>query len=550
MLFSPECSINFTFADKFFITQSFPFMIVIILVAVYIVHKIRKQCASRAQDGTERWKEALAQSTSPRTVDLVVGALFQISYYSYFVLVRGSLSIFDCARTRSGAVVLESDPSIHCWEPGGVHERLHPWAVASIVVYGLGIPVACGLVLLKHRHRIQEDQALRKKAMGFTRASNPYFNTRLRYGALYADYRPSIFWWRLVLLFRKLCLAAVMVMWNEAAIFQAAVAVAVLFGCSQVHIILHPYMTDVQSISTDFTRVASEVDDPRQSSSSRRKALQSSKSIRKFQHVVEQTGTKAVRVDFNLHEAVAMFCSVALLICGMTFEASVLKEGEAAYIALTIAACGLVVVPLSLLTAVFVREVRRGKSLIGARRRAAKLEIELHMSQVMDELAAKRSSETTGELRSVLAQLDHATLSPALANRGSRVMKRQRVPGKAGSAHRTRRLSSVTRSVAGAGAGVAEELLAAGVLDARVGQSATASGAKGSRKHGGRRAGKPKSPGSGALVEVEMSKQNPLYSPRPDYAGAAASLKERGSPNPLCRSLSHESASPGSNPGK
>ncbi len=151
-------------------------------------------------------------------------------------------------------------------QAGGVQARMKPAASLSLVLYTAGLPIGTFLILLSHRRAIHDDQTLRMKGLGSTRATNPNYHVRRRFEKLYrcvlpvragggtsctpsvcrctcarvsglcgcvdvlcscrADlvcslFRPEMSWWRLVLFTRKFCIVSVALMFSSTPLFQA-----------------------------------------------------------------------------------------------------------------------------------------------------------------------------------------------------------------------------------------------------------------------------------------------------------------------------------------
>ncbi len=66
------------------------------------------------------------------------------------VVIRSTLAPFDCT-TRNGVPTMDADPSIVCGVPGGPHERMRRLGAIMLAGYALGIPVAFGCILFRHR---------------------------------------------------------------------------------------------------------------------------------------------------------------------------------------------------------------------------------------------------------------------------------------------------------------------------------------------------------------------------------------------------------------
>ena len=103
----------------------------------------------------------------------------------YVVVVRRALEVFACAAGADGVYALRADPSIRCWEQGGAQLALVPWAVASLVLYGAGIPVSIGCTLWALRDAIRRDQHLWLAGRGETPDTNNDISVRRRFAKLY-----------------------------------------------------------------------------------------------------------------------------------------------------------------------------------------------------------------------------------------------------------------------------------------------------------------------------------------------------------------------------
>jgi hypothetical protein len=100
-------------------------------------------------------------------------------------------------------------------------KRIRALAVASIVVYTVGIPVSFAVVLWKYKQQIYADQLLRSRGTGNSRRQNKNYHIRQRYQKLYSIFRPELAYWRLVLMARKLAIAVVAIMFSAHPMFQA-----------------------------------------------------------------------------------------------------------------------------------------------------------------------------------------------------------------------------------------------------------------------------------------------------------------------------------------
>ncbi len=101
------------------------------------------------------------------------------------MVVRQALEIFVCNSAPNGGFVLASDPSIACWTPGSQQSALLPFAGASLIAYGCGIPAAFLIVILRNRDGMKRDPQLWLMGRGMNALDNPDYRVRARYARLY-----------------------------------------------------------------------------------------------------------------------------------------------------------------------------------------------------------------------------------------------------------------------------------------------------------------------------------------------------------------------------
>lgn len=233
---APQCALPFTYANKFALTQGLPIMLLGFVALTWLSLRLfmlaQRFClvkcgplrtrkrgraldrSSSQQKGDEDRSEVLLSSSAADSVnDAAIGVIFTALYYLFLVLVNSALEVFDCNVNTNGKITMDAEPSIECGV--GVHATLRPFAIASLFVYGLGIPVLFGTFVWAHRNRIQFDQTLRARGEGDNPHSNPAYYIRRRYRKLYEDFRPERYYWRFVLLARKFALAAIALMFNQ-----------------------------------------------------------------------------------------------------------------------------------------------------------------------------------------------------------------------------------------------------------------------------------------------------------------------------------------------
>ena len=333
-----ECTLTFSFPQKWYAMQMFPpLMFVVLAVGVLLSHIVpalyKKTWCHRSDQlwtGAD-WKAAWSAAT-----DAVVGGLFTLLYYSYFMVVRRALELFAC-RAYDGKLTLESDPPPPptCWQ--GVHLSLVPYAALSLLIYGLGIPVAFGYVVWGHKDAIRRDQEA--WLLGRIDVDN---RVRRRYSKLYQDYKPAYPYWRLVLITRKLCLVIVTVLASHNPMFQASISIGVLSVGYGLHAKHQPFISPSAQEEVAMSRL---VTPP----SSRVKVRR------------QEVGVKAMTklVDFNVLETVLLCSCVSIILGGMIFQSSQFEVGSAMYILLTIAVLAIMIGSILLFCYMLYAEMKR-----------------------------------------------------------------------------------------------------------------------------------------------------------------------------------------------
>ena len=167
-----SCSLAVPFLDQFILHMSLP---VLLLVAALVAH-ISSRCCLRSNP------EKLKRGNELKYQILLLGVLFL-----YPGLATKIFNVYNC-KTINGidGHVLAADFAIKCYEEK--HSIYLIVAVAFLLVYILGIPLAMFIVLWRNRdhlHFEHESEELTKKHLA----------TKARLGGLYLQYEPK-YWVR------------------------------------------------------------------------------------------------------------------------------------------------------------------------------------------------------------------------------------------------------------------------------------------------------------------------------------------------------------------
>jgi hypothetical protein len=95
---------------------------------------------------------------------------------AFAVVIRSSLAPLDCTN-RNGVWTMDAEPRVVC-NNEGVHGRMKLMSVASLVLYGLGVPLSFLYFLHRYRREIVADQQLRRRCEGEMVLTNPNLHIR------------------------------------------------------------------------------------------------------------------------------------------------------------------------------------------------------------------------------------------------------------------------------------------------------------------------------------------------------------------------------------
>jgi hypothetical protein len=189
---SPDCALPLSFIDKWWIQEILPIVIVVLLTGIYFPVVVLKYNMS-----------------SDVALSNTISYSIMILTFCYFSVVNNTMSIFNCKFTGS-QVVMSSEPSIVCdTSSDQTYAALYAPAIVFAVVYIIGIPLLVASLLYTNRFSIKEDIARLTKAFNspeLARKAGDVSVTipavRIKYGFLYEQYKPSCFYWSLVVILR------------------------------------------------------------------------------------------------------------------------------------------------------------------------------------------------------------------------------------------------------------------------------------------------------------------------------------------------------------
>ncbi len=121
-------------------------------------------------------------------------------------------------------MVLSSEPSIVCKVDDPEYRYLLYPAIASLIIYVIGVPALFFVLLFSNKAKIKEaQQTMREQGLTSPRlaglASPKSLTednaTQVKYGFLFQQYKPEKFYWEIIIVFRKLLIVASIMLFSD-----------------------------------------------------------------------------------------------------------------------------------------------------------------------------------------------------------------------------------------------------------------------------------------------------------------------------------------------
>ena len=318
-----ECIYQTPYWLKWTIIEIIPLASAIILVCVYLILYLYKKI--KRVPSEKRHLHA----------DPLIGVFMVIMYYLYLFITRNTFDIFNCSPTEPddgyehGYLQVVFEP---CFQEGGLHLMLFPWAILSLLVYVIAYPALMTIFLIRNKEKLKIDQYLRAYGIGHTRYTNPYFSFRRRFHKLYYMFKPGKGYWIIVIFSRKALIAVTGLLFSRAPSFQLAFALLVLFLAYAAQMKHLPYMSMSERLAVIFEhekKVEKQDKLHQKIDFEIRRSLEESK--RRDRQAFKSTGMDRIRerakqaapvfvLDYNLVESVLLFCAVLVCLGGVMFE--------------------------------------------------------------------------------------------------------------------------------------------------------------------------------------------------------------------------------------
>jgi hypothetical protein len=251
---SPECSADFNYVTKWLVVQLIPIaMLVVYLVTFGFVYS---------------WKRIFISQTSATKSLSAAYAMFNAFLmcldFMFITLMTKILELFDCTKVGGEHFYLKEVKSIRCYDET-YYNVYFPLGVLFLGLYGIGVPLLFTVILVRNKSDMQKDQLAR--VWGNETEVNQRFglgadvsyrrslaeatnHVREKYSVIYKRYKPTHYYWGVVLLVRKFLIVATITCFTNQPVFQAVTVLWILFASYIIHNRAQPFKIfhhDVQS---------------------------------------------------------------------------------------------------------------------------------------------------------------------------------------------------------------------------------------------------------------------------------------------------------------
>jgi hypothetical protein len=249
-LTAPECAFRsiVTYENKFFFKVALPFLgggVLAVFFLIVSTFQCLQRCVQRCTT-KRRAKSAIDHMTNDKVpaTAIVTSMTMSLVYFLYLTVCRAAFDIVNCQDTLppAGRMYMVAMPLEECYTPGGLQSRLLPYAIIVLLFYGLGFPFGIVILFLLKKKAILADQSLRVHDKGNDYASNRNYAFRRACGQMYSMFQPQYHMWAILMLFRKLLLCAVSVLFKENPTYQLAATLALMFVAFILQVKASPYL--------------------------------------------------------------------------------------------------------------------------------------------------------------------------------------------------------------------------------------------------------------------------------------------------------------------
>ena len=242
-VFQPSCSFSVTYYDLWYLLESLPLTLFAASLIAHVFIIIGKFCQRH-----QLLKEQNRSISLTRHYSTIIGMYLTVLNFLYIMLAKKGFEVLDCT-DLDGSFRLTADASVPC--EGEQFELLQLLGTFALIGYGIGIPLLFGTLLHRHRNEIRVDQALRLRGLAESRTTTPFWDTQKRLRRLYFRFKPSVYYWSLIALFKKAAILVVAFVFRGQPSLAAASVTLVLFSFFALQVQCKPYRHREEKLSNN-----------------------------------------------------------------------------------------------------------------------------------------------------------------------------------------------------------------------------------------------------------------------------------------------------------
>ncbi|KAJ6252885.1 insulin-like growth factor binding protein [Anaeramoeba flamelloides] len=255
-----ECSFNFSYSEKWYIAQLFPFVCLFLFIITYwcfflhskIIQRLKindflyKKCPKLLYKPSKRvdqkliyylhlikynllspFFQSLSKNELVKLKNIFINFYLTLLTLLYLILSSKCLEIFDCKYdSKSKKSIFQLETQYTCFGDDQEWNNLLIFSIIFIILYIVGIPILILYLLIKNSKIMNEKQ----------------FD--LRFGLLCSRYSKSFFYWEVVIMLRKLFLAILKTFFINSTFIQLILLVCLMTISLLLQFKYHPYLTN------------------------------------------------------------------------------------------------------------------------------------------------------------------------------------------------------------------------------------------------------------------------------------------------------------------
>jgi hypothetical protein len=223
-----SCALGWSPTSKFLtVLTLIPTIVIIPAIVIWLINWWHRRTEALLAAEDEDYIPVPLAMGGVTPLNLYTTSVMVVLFLLYPTVTRQAILMLACTDEIEGVRYMTADMSIMCGSEE--HKTMENVGWATIVLFTIGFPILCVVLMWPYRHRLDSDKA------------------RRRYAFLYSGYRPERFWYESIIMSRKAAVAAVSVLLRTNSTgMQLWTGLLVQLSFLAVHIALHPFKDKLQ----------------------------------------------------------------------------------------------------------------------------------------------------------------------------------------------------------------------------------------------------------------------------------------------------------------